>query len=308
MGGGELGAGGREAEVGVAGEHEADAGGGAVDRGEHREAQAVVEREVVVELGADAVARARPAAPGCRRRSRPSRRGRRGRRESAPAQKPRPLPVTTSTRTSGSASAGATAWRYSVCMRPVHALRRSGRARVIVATRSATAYSIVLKSVTTGDPEGAEHLVGQLGTADHEVGEPRVAAGCSGGASRRCGWRGGRRRGRRRRARRCPTRTGRRSARRCRRGRARRPSPWRRRSPRATQLAVEGRASWYASVGGRLRDTTMRTWPGARSGTTSARVRCRACGRGRGGRPRRPAPRRRWPGPRGRPSRCGRAR
>jgi hypothetical protein len=58
--------------------------------------------------------------------------------KSAPTQKSAPAPVTTIARTASLAAAAASASRYSSPMRRVQALRRSGRASVIVATRSAT--------------------------------------------------------------------------------------------------------------------------------------------------------------------------
>ena len=106
--GGELGAGGGEAEVGVAGEHEADAGGGAVDRGDDREAQAVVEGEGVVELRPHAVAGLgqRLADAGVVRALLDV--AVEGGAVGAGAEARGPCPVTTSTRTSASASAAAT--------------------------------------------------------------------------------------------------------------------------------------------------------------------------------------------------------
>ena len=57
---------------------------------------------------------------------------------SAPAQKPLPAPVITMPTTAGSRSARPTASRTSAAIVPVHALRASGRLRVIVATGSST--------------------------------------------------------------------------------------------------------------------------------------------------------------------------
>src|SRR5262249_34044974 len=61
---------------------------------------------------------------------------------SAPTQKSRPAPVTTTARTSSRSSACRSASRISMPMRRVHALRRSGRFSVSVATWSATSRRI----------------------------------------------------------------------------------------------------------------------------------------------------------------------
>src|SRR3954447_15292704 len=96
-------------------------------------------------------------------------------RMSPPAQKARPAPVTTITRASGSASAVAMHHRYSAAMRPVHALRRSGRLSVTVATPAAVSYrtarSSMARSCQTAGSAPAVDQREQLGqAADHRVG------------------------------------------------------------------------------------------------------------------------------------------
>ena len=123
-----------DAQVAVARQHEADAGAGAVDPGDHRHPQAEVPGEVVVPLGPHAVARRGRLGRQARGRRRPVRRGRPGpgcRRRRVNVS---PAPVTTTQRTSGSASSAAMPRRYSACMRPVQALWRWGRSIVTVAT------------------------------------------------------------------------------------------------------------------------------------------------------------------------------
>ena len=66
---------------------------------------------------------------------------------SAPAQNPRPRPVTTTARTSSSRSARSNASTSSYIIWLVNALSRSGRSRVMVATRSATSKAIWVYSM-----------------------------------------------------------------------------------------------------------------------------------------------------------------